>query len=319
MDADRDVVRGLLVDAFTDRAYAGNPAGVVPDAADLDADQMQSIAGELGASETAFVRPSTAADRRLRYFTPTTEIDLCGHATVASLVHLAESGALDAGEHTIETNVGLLDVRVDADGTAWMTQSPPTVERVDLDTGRVADALGVDATAVEAVLGDLPMAVASTGLPFLVVPIDFLEPLGTAAPDDAAVEALADEVDAAGVYAFTLDTIDGDATVHGRAFVPGAGIPEDPVTGTASGATAAYLIDVGAFDGGGSAPGTSDVAVPTGAPEEIRFEQGHFVDRPGRVRARVEGETVTVGGSARTVLDGTMVVPTPDEDDILEA
>ncbi|MFB6124657.1 MAG: PhzF family phenazine biosynthesis protein [Halanaeroarchaeum sp.] len=309
-------IRGLLVDAFTDEAYGGNPAGVVPDADGLDESQMQAIAAELGASETAFLKSSPDADRRVRYFTPTTEVDLCGHATIASLVHRFETGAFAAGEHTIETNVGVLDVALEADGTAWMTQSPPEIRRVDVDVQRVADALGIDAGAIQAVVDDLPFAVASTGLPFLVVPVDFLENLGAADPDDEAVVELGEDVGAEGVYAFTFDTLEGDSILHGRAFVPSAGVPEDPVTGTASGATGAYLRDVGAFDGGGAAPGTSDVSVPEGMPEEMVFEQGDFVDRPGRVRVRI-GRTVQVGGTATTVLDGDLVLPEPDDDEIL--
>ncbi|MFB6069762.1 MAG: PhzF family phenazine biosynthesis protein [Halanaeroarchaeum sp.] len=312
-----DTVRGLLVDAFTADPYAGNPAGVVPEADGLDESQMQAIAAELGASETAFVKSSTDADRAFRYFTPTTEIDLCGHATVASLVALTEAGTLRPGEHTVETAVDVLDVETTDDGTAWMTQSSPTVREVAIETDDVAAALGIEPAAIDAVRSELPFAVASTGLPFLVVPVNFLDALGAASPDDDAVEDLAASVDAAGVYAFTFDTLDGDSTMHGRAFVPGAGVPEDPVTGTASGATGAYLRHVGAFDGGGTAPGTSDVGVAEGFPDEMIFEQGDFVDRPGRVRVRV-GETVRVGGRATTTLEGTLVVPDPVEDDILE-
>lgn len=313
-----DRIRGLLVDAFTDVAYAGNPAGVVPDADGLDPGQMQTIAGELGASETAFVTASTAADRRIRYFTPSTEVDLCGHATIASLVHLANEGDVPPGTASIETNEGVLDVAIEDDGTAWMTMSPPTVQTVDLETERVASALGVPTDAIEEVRAELPLAVADTGLPFLVVPIGFLSELGAASPDDESIDDLATSVDAVGVFAFTFDTLEADSTVHGRAFVPGAGVPEDPVTGTASGATAAYLRNVGAFDGGGSAPGTSDVSVPDAVPDELRFEQGDFVDRPGRVRVRL-GETVRVGGTATTVLDGDLVVPDSTDEEILEA
>jgi len=295
--------RALLVDAFTDEPLAGNAAGVVPDAEGLSPEDMQRIARELAVSETAFLLPSGPADRKVRYFTPTQEVDLCGHATVASHAHLYEDGVVDPGVHSLETNVGVLEVEVTEDGTVWMTQDAPTIERVSVDYDRVADAVGVDVAALQDVGADLPVAVASTGLPFLVVPVNFLEHLGNADPDMGAIERLADEYDATGVYAFTFDALDADSTLHARMFAPGAGVPEDPVTGTASGAAGAYLREVGAFDE---------------MPDEMRFEQGHFVDRPGLVSVRI-GSEVRVGGRAVTALDGTVVVPPSSDDDIIEA
>ena len=131
--------RVLLVDAFTDEPLAGNAAGVVPNAEGLSEERMGRVAAELGASETAFLtEPSTDsdADRRVRYFTPTTEVDLCGHATVASYAALTADGVVGADatgsettdhgsvEETLETNVGDLAISVD-DETVWMRQSSP--------------------------------------------------------------------------------------------------------------------------------------------------------------------------------------------------
>lgn len=294
--------RTHLVDAFTDESLSGNAAGVVPDAAGLNADQQQAIARELAVSETAFLTESDRADSRIRYFTPTTEVDLCGHATIASHAHLFEDGAIDAGGHTIETNVGILDIEVETDGTVWMTQDDPSVERVDLAYDEVADALGTDPAALADIGADLPLAVASTGLPVLVVPINFLEHLGNVSPDDAAISALCGSVDSTGLYAFTFDTLSAEATLHGRMFAPLAGIAEDPVTGTASGAVGAYLHEVGAF---------------SGPPEEMVFEQGHFLDRPGEVRVRVD-ENVRVGGTAVRSFSGTLRVPDIGDDGIIE-
>ncbi|QCC48571.1 PhzF family phenazine biosynthesis protein [Halobellus limi] len=298
-----DTRRALLVDAFAAEPLAGNVAGVVPDASGLADEQMRAIARELGASETAFVRPSDSADRRLRFFSPTQEVDLCGHATVAAHAHLHEDGVVDPGEHTVETNVGDLAIEIEADGTVWMTQNHPRVERVDVDYDRLGSALGIDPAALRDVGADAPTAVASTGLPFLIVPVNFLQNLGAADPDLGAVEAIADEHDAAGVYAFTFDALDADSTLHARAFAPSLGIAEDPATGTASGACGAYLREIGAFDE---------------FPDEMRFEQGHFLDRPGAVRVRVAGD-VRVGGSAVTSLDGRLAVPAEEEDGIVEA
>jgi PhzF family phenazine biosynthesis protein len=147
------------------------------------------------------------------------------------------------------------------------------------------------------------MAVASTGVPFLLVPAAYLENVGNADPDMVAVEALCEEVDAIGCYLYTFDTLNADSTLHGRAFVPLAGIPEDPVTGTASGAVSAFLDHVGAFD--------------DDFPEELVLEQGHYVDRPGTVRARIEGQ-VRVGGRGAVALEGTLNVPAMSDDDIIE-
>ncbi|MFC7323990.1 PhzF family phenazine biosynthesis protein [Halorubrum rutilum] len=302
--------RALLVDAFTDEPLAGNVAGVVPDAAGLSDDRMGRIAAELGASETAFLSDAgDGADERVRYFTPSTEVEMCGHATIASYAALHAAGEVDAGERTLRTNVGDLEVRIDDDGTVWMRQNPPTVDAVDdpeLDADRLGAALGIDPAALRDVGADLPVAVASTGLPWLVVPVNFLERLGEAEPDAAAVEAISDAHDAAGIYAFTFDALDAESTLHGRAFAPGLGIPEDPVTGAANGAVGAYLRAVDAFDGD--------------FPDELRFEQGHFVDRPGHVRVRVDGDAVRVGGRAVVSTEGELTLPDEaDDDEIIEA
>ncbi|EMA42247.1 PhzF family phenazine biosynthesis protein [Halobiforma nitratireducens] len=301
-----ETTRIVQVDAFTDEPLAGNPAGVVPDADDLSTEQMQAIADEMAVSETAFLRSSDAGDRRIRYFTPAQEVDLCGHATIGSFAYLRERDGLESGTTTLETNVGVLEIELDEDGTVWMTQEPPRIREVELSYDRVADALGVDAAALEGASDDIPLAVSSTGLPFLIVPITYLSDLGSAEPDMNAIETLTESVDAAGVYLFTFDALERESTLHGRMFAPGAGVPEDPVTGTASGAAGAYLDRFGAFD--------------DDFPDELRLEQGHYVDRPGTVRVRVgDREGVRVGGRGVVALEGTLVVPEDDEDDILEA
>lgn len=293
--------RTLLVDAFTDRPLAGNAAGVVPNATDLSTDQMQAVARELSVSETAFIRESGDAERSIRYFTPTQEVELCGHATIGSHAALHADGVIDTGTHTLETAIGVIEIDISEDAVVWMTQDTPQVDEVDIDIEELAATLDVPPAGISGV--DLPVAVASTGLPFLIVPITFLELLGDATPDMDAIETLADRFDAIGVYAFTFDTIGPDATLHGRCFVPGAGVPEDPVTGTASGATGGYLRTVDAFES---------------LPEEMLFEQGHFLDRPGQVHVQARDE-IRVGGTAVTTLEGTLTIPTRNSDEILDA
>jgi len=303
-----DQRRACLVDAFTTEPLTGNAAGVVPDAGGLNDSQLQAVAAELGASETAFLTPSDEADRKVRYFTPTQEVELCGHATIASHALLADDGALEVGEHTLETNVGVLDIEVTDEGLVWLTQNPAEVEAIDeadLPYTEVAEALNVDPAALTDIGADLPLAWASTGLPFLVVPVNFLEHLGKMDPDPAKVEALTERFDATGIYAFTFDTLEMESTLHGRMFAPGAGVPEDPVTGTASGAVAAYLDRFGEIE-----------------TDSMIFEQGEFVDRGGRVHVEVPAaptvDGVRVGGRAVTSLDGSLLVPDHDEEEILE-
>ena len=301
-----DERRALLVDAFADEPLAGNAAGVVPDAVGLSDGQMQAVARELNASETAFLRPSETADRRIRYFTPTQEVDLCGHATIASHALLAAEELAD-GTYTLETNAGTLDIELDGEAV-WMTQNPPEIREVDPGYDAVADALGVRESALTGLRDDLPLARASTGLPFLMVPAEYLSDLSKMDPDMEVIEALADDHDCTGVYVFTFDTLASESTLHARMFAPGAGVPEDPVTGTASGACGAYLDRFGALD-------------PT--PPEMIFEQGHFLDRDGRVRVEASDATtrgaVRVGGTATVALDGELRVPEPDDDGIIQA
>ncbi|MES3517301.1 MAG: PhzF family phenazine biosynthesis protein [Natronomonas sp.] len=300
-----DSRRTLVVDAFCSEPLSGNPAGVVPNAEGLTAEQMGNVARELNASETAFILPAEDAVRRLRFFTPTREIDLCGHATVAALSHLFEDGAIEAGTHSIETAAGAIEVDVDPDGTVWMHTEQPTVETVDADLDRIAAALGADPATLRDVGSDLPVAVATAGVSFLVVPLNFLSAVSGLDPDLGAITDLSAEFDVTGLYAFSFDALSPDGTLHARMFAPAAGVEEDPVTGTASAAVGAYLRSVGAFDGD--------------LPEEMVFEQGHFIDRPGTVRVRAQDDPVVVGGEATTALDGELFVPPVDDDGIIEA
>lgn len=301
--------RACLVDAFTDEPLAGNAAGVVPAADGLTDTQLQAIARELGASETAFLFESDDADRQIRYFTPTQEVDLCGHATIASHALLADDSVIEPGEHTLETTVGVLDIELTEAGVVWMTQARPEVETVDIAYDRLASALGIDPATLRDIGADLPVGRATTGLPFLIIPVNFLESLSGVDPDLSAIEAITEEYDTAGIYAFTFDTLDADSTLHARMFAPGAGVAEDPVTGTASGACGAYLESYDAFDS---------------VPDELHFEQGHFIDSGGIVHVRVGVDDrgrkeVRVGGEAAVALDGSLRIPDAADDEIIEA
>lgn len=289
----------FLIDAFTEEPLSGNRVGVVPNADGLDDSQLLAIATELGASETAFLFDSSSADYRVRSFNQTTEVEVHGHATMALLHHVS---AVDGfGEGSFETKEGEIEVTVRDDGTFWMTQGTSDVDQIDLEIDRVSDALGIPPLALD--VADLPLALASTGVPFLIVPVRLLENLLGAEPDMIAIEALSSKIDAVGLFAFTFDTLEADSTLHARVFAPFTGVPEDPLTGRASGAAGAYLRRFEAFDT---------------MPDELVFEQGHSLDRPGFVSVRV-GTTIQVGGRAVRSLEGRIRVPESDTDEIIEA
>ncbi len=202
-----------MVDAFADGPYTGNPAGVVLLTEAREASWMQRVAAELGHSETAFVSLVTSgpvgSPLPLRWFTPTTEVDLCGHATVAA-AHVLGGGL------RFETRSGVLGADVDADGSI----------RLDFPADR-PDPIEAPAGLAEALPGMRVTAVAR-GRFDLLVETDDPNAVRRVAPDLGAIA----EIPARGVVV-TARSADGTADFVSRFFAPNAGVDEDPVTGSA--------------------------------------------------------------------------------------
>ena len=289
-----------IVDAFTSRRYAGNPCGVVTRAEGLAEPEMQAIARELNASETAFVTASTAADFRVRFFTPLREIPLAGHPTIATMHALVEDGRIPVGADvtrvTQEVQAGVLPVDIGRDEAGHvrvvMTQATPSFGD-ELDPVETPAALGISP---EDLLPGVPLQLVSTGTLQAMVPVRSLAVLQRIQPDPGALRRLEQRHGHFGLHAFALATFDPANATHARHFAASAGIPEDPVTGSASGGMAAFLWRYGLLRGPG-----------------FRAEQGHIMGRPGIVEVEVEGDgsnptVVRVGGTAVTVLTGTIMV-----------
>ncbi len=279
------------VDAFADAAFGGNPAGVVPEAGGLDIPTMQRIAREMALSETAFILPPEGrGDFRVRFFTPTDEVNLCGHATVAAFHLLAELGEIKPPIRLRqETGAGLLDVHVDEEGKVMMGQCLPVIEPCPR-VGELAALLGTDAIA-----GDVQIV--STGLPDIIVPIQDRESLWALRPRLSELADFCREFGVISVHAFSQDTVEEESTVHCRDFSPAVGVNEESATGTASGATAAYL--------------AHKRLVPWAPRMVMQLEQGHILGRPSLIEAVIttsedEISGVQVGGRAYTVLKGTL-------------
>lgn len=289
-----------VVDSFTTTAFEGNPCAVVSQAEGLSDAAMQAIAREMNLSETAFVTPSAVADFKVRFFTPRTEIPLAGHPTIATMFALATEGRFEVGDGgvrvTQETGAGVLpvDLRREGDGTlrVTMTQASPRFgER--LGRVEVAEALGID---INDVREDLPIEVVNTAAWQAMAPVNSIEVLRRVRPNMALLDQLERAHDFFGMHVFALEALEPGHRAHSRHFSAGGGFGEDPVTGSASGAMAAYLWKHGVT-----------------REREYVVEQGHLMGRPGVVGIEIEGEgdqpvTVWVSGHAVTVARGVITL-----------
>lgn len=288
------------VDAFTQDPFTGNPAGVVPDADNLTVQQMQRIANELNLPESAFLMPSEhpEADFRIRYFTPTTEINFCGHATVGSSWLLAtERGWLEKGRPIVfETNVGLIPVALDIEAAqlqkVTMTQIAPSVREIAVNREEVARMVGIRPEDLD---DRYPMKLASTGGLHLLVPVRTQVAIDQAVPLLPELEALNKQHSITTTHLFTWDAPEG-YDVYTRDFAPAIGIPEDPVTGAANGALSGYLALEGFLE--------------SGKVHHLVIGQGHAIGRPGTLYVTVEhtGEqpVIHVGGAAHVTIAGEL-------------
>ncbi|MDI2129737.1 PhzF family phenazine biosynthesis protein [Yinghuangia seranimata] len=263
-------MRAYVVDAFTDAPFAGNPAGVcLPDADHAaDADWMQAVATELRHSETAFLAPSARpdADWDLRWFTPSVEVDLCGHATLAS-AHVLFTEGLAEREVRFWTRSGVLVATRHPDGAIGLDFPVWNPEPVEVPEG-LADALGV------------PLLAAVVGSTDLIVEVATADEVRKLTPALGALAAFP--------YRLIAVTAPGDTPgidFVSRVFAPAAGIDEDPVTGSVHCALGPYW-----------APRVGRTAL-TG------FQAS---ERGGAVGVELRGDRVLLLGLAVTVLKGEL-------------
>jgi PhzF family phenazine biosynthesis protein len=253
------------VDAFAHRPFTGNPAAVMPLDAWLDDATLQAIAEENNLAETAFTIPATGdADYELRWFTPTVEVALCGHATLAS-------GHMLIGDRDIvrfrTRQSGILSVARDGDGYS-----------LSLPTAKVAPK-------------PLPEIVAALGG---AEPIETLYNEGGYSliryADEAAVRALEPDFRALkplGDFLFIVTAPGTETDIVSRAFAPGAGIDEDPVTGSAHAILTLYW---------------------AGQLGRDSFTAYQASARGGYVSCRLEGDRAVLGGLCRTVIEGRYAI-----------
>ncbi|MEW2356616.1 PhzF family phenazine biosynthesis protein [Spirillospora sp. NPDC029432] len=269
-------MRMLVVDAFTDRPFAGNPAGVCLLDAPADPAWMQRVAAEMRHSETAFVRPlegDAEAGHELRWFTPSVEVALCGHATLASGHALYSTGLVPAGLpirfRTLHS--GVLTVRQGEGGLEMDFPADPP-EPVPAPAG-LAGALGTEI-----------VWCGRNGQPDLLAEV----------ADENTVRGLAPDLDALGRFGARVVIVTAPAAPGSpydfvsRAFGAAVGVGEDPVTGSAHCALAPYW---------------------TGKLGRDTLTGYQASERGGLVGTRLSGGRVVLSGTAVTVLDGEWAAP----------
>jgi PhzF family phenazine biosynthesis protein len=270
----------LQIDAFTSKPFTGNPAAVclLPHA--RDAAWMQAVAAEMNLAETAFLVPRAGADGfDLRWFTPSIEVDLCGHATLASAHGLWELGRLPASTPArFHTRSGVLTCRQEG-AWIWMDFPARTATAAATPPGLI-DALGLPADTKPIHVGRNPVA-------YLVV-LDSEAAVRELRPDFRALGKLPGHgaIVTARAQSGSQGAAGGAYDFVSRFFAPGAGIDEDPVTGSAHCALAPYW------------------AARLGKPALTGYQASA---RGGTVRVELKGERVQLGGQAVTILRGELV------------
>ena len=275
----------FIVDAFTDQPFGGNPAGVVLlDSNSFPKDElMLQIAAELRYSETAFVKRHSAQEFTVRYFTPKTEVELCGHATIASFFLLHQKG-LALGQCLCHTKAG--DLHIEAGEKVMMQMAKPRIVVTVAETEEIYQALGV-----KDYHPTMPVQIVYAGLPDIMIPLPDVATLQVLQPDMQAVSEITKQLEAISFHVFAFDN-DG-YTAHVRDFAPLYDIPEESATGTANASLTYYLQQCGCI----------------GNEAECAFIQGEAMGRPSVVATRIQADgSVFVGGTAAVVAEGTLMV-----------
>ncbi|QYR20917.1 PhzF family isomerase [Paenibacillus sp. sptzw28] len=284
------------IDSFTKHKFTGNPAGVITNADGLTESEMKSIARELNNSETAFIFSSSDSryDVHLRFFTPTTEVPICGHATIAAHYARAVEQQLGTTRVMHKTGAGILPVdiiREENDYKIIMKQGKiefgPFIEGEHRET--LLSALRVTE---EDLLPSCPIQVVSTGHSKVIVGIKSSTLLNRLKPNYGALSHLSKLIQCNGYYMFTMDSTDDDILIKGRMFAPAIGINEDPVTGNANGPLGAYLVH-------------HNIVNHDGDRFRFKAKQGEAIERTGIVKVEVKiehGEPVEVYVSGEAVI-----------------
>lgn len=292
------------IDSFTKEKFTGNPAGVITNADGLTENDMQRIARELNNSETAFIFSSTSDDYdvHLRYFTPKSEVPICGHATIAAHYALALEQKLETVRVFQKTGAGILPVdiiREKNDYKIVMTQG-----KIEFGSFIQGENRTVLLSALHITESDLlerfPIQIASTGHSKVMIGIKSRMILNQLNPNYEVLSRLSETIQCNGYYLFTTDSAEDDILINGRMFAPVIGINEDPVTGNANGPLGAYLVH-------------HKLVKHNGSSLKFDAKQGEAIGRPGVIEVEVQIENaepveVKISGNAVVIYQAELVI-----------
>jgi len=267
------------VDVFTTNPFSGNPAGVITEADPLSGDMMLAIAQEMNLSETTFITlPSTdGALFRVRFFTPSEEVSLSGHAMIASCYALLEDGRIPLEEGVtkalFETKAGIIQLDIhftrgvknqtgEGTGTVMtingreagvlekimLHQSVKMYRPSNVAVQEIAKILGFDAGEIQRT--GLPLEIISTGLEQLMIPVLHKETIRDMNPDLIKLGLMNRRHGIHTNHVFAIDTYSADCVAYMRHFAPALGMWEDPASGTAAAGLASYLLRHGVVTSG---------------------------------------------------------------------
>ncbi|WP_042144310.1 PhzF family phenazine biosynthesis protein [Paucisalibacillus sp. EB02] len=280
-----------VIDAFTETKFGGNPAGVVIHE-NLNEGFMQKFAAEVRFSETAFIKKINDKNFEIKFFTPTSQVELCGHATIASFKALLDSHAIeDNNTYFMKTLAGTLSVEV-YQSFIMMEQAEPKLGRVFDDYDVLSDIFKINMSQIGDINFNLVPQAVSTGLWDIMLPIKTKDALYALNPDLKALAEYTKSNKVGGVHAFTLDTKEGIA--ESRNFCPLYGIDEEAATGTSNGALTYYLF-------------TDHVLNKFN--QEYTFLQGYSMGRPSNIITKLINKNnpkVMVGGKAIILTKGKL-------------
>jgi PhzF family phenazine biosynthesis protein len=236
------------INSFTENKFSGNPAGVVLDATGLSEKEMLLIAREMNCSETAFILPTDNVANykvEVRFFTPTIEVPICGHATIAAHYAMALNTIepLGSSNYSQKTKAGILPIQIVKKQNkifVKMTQGKISFESItNANQQKIIKALGISTNEL---LENHPIEIASTGHSKVMIGISSKETLNSLQPNLNDLSNISKEIGCNGYFVYCISNENDQFTTNGRMFAPAIGINEDPVTGNANGPLGAYLV-----------------------------------------------------------------------------